>query len=200
MAKPIIRIDKMREDDFENLAMRIIDSTDGNEHYPDPIPPLTLLKKQLATYRSARVAAANRDTYLIEVRKQARKALEESLRQLVIYVQKKTGTNRAILLTSGFNLTKEKEPAGILPKPEHFRIEHPGPGRVILRVKSIKHARSYLFEYREKGTEQWTQVFSYKSSVMIDGLTSGREYEFRVSYRGTHPAVTYSDVITSYIL
>lgn len=200
MAKPIVRIDKMRESDFENLAMRIVENIEGNDHYPEPLPPLALLKDQLATYRSARAAAANRDTYLVEIRKQARKTLEESLRLLAYYVQQQAGSDRAILLTSGFNLTKEREAAGPRPKPELFRIEHLAPGRVKLKVKAGSLVSSYAFEYRKKGAEAWEKLLSTKSSVVLDGLESGQCYEFRVAYVGSHPSRIYSDVISSYVL
>ncbi len=104
---------------------------------------------------------------------------------------------RAILLTSGFNLTKKREAAGPRPKPVLFRIEHQAPGRIKLKVKADSLVRFYVFEYRKK---VWKKLLSTKSSVVLDGLESGQYYEFRGAYTGSHLSRVYSDVISSYVL
>ncbi len=50
------------------------------------------------------------------------------------------------------------------------------------------------------GTESWTERLITRSSTLFTGLESLKEYEFRVAYIGSHPAIQYSDIVSSLVL
>src|SRR5690606_13317651 len=69
-----------------------------------------------------------------------------------------------------------------------------------LRVNSWRPARLYQYEYRKKGTEQWSSVMHTKSSLEMRNLDMLEEYEFRVSYIGRDVRLNYSDLITAWVI
>jgi hypothetical protein len=75
-----------------------------------------------------------------------------------------------------------------------------GSGDARVRVKREQMARAYRFEYRLSGTENWTEQIVTCSSILFTGLGSLKEYEFRLACIGSHPAVQYSDIVSSLVL
>ena len=150
----------------------------------------------------AQVDDGNKATTVLK--NQKRDELTGLLNQLALYVQMTAPGDEAALLSSGFDLAKPRQPIGILPKPETFRVE-PAAMRGCLKVSvnKIKGANSYLFEYTTAPATPdsvWTDVVSSKTTVLIDNLTSGRQYVFRVAGIGADPTRVYSDEVSSFVL
>ncbi len=201
MAKLIIDLSKLRDSELDNKAQTVIDNTAANAIvFSNPIPALTDVESILGEYRTSLAAAAGKDTHAVEVKKEKRRELEQVLRKLALYIEQQANGNRAILLSSGFDVWKTREPNGICPKPGRFKVENPAPGRVKMSVKPNKMARMYQFEYRLAGDTAWMVHDSSRSSVILEGFEAAKLYEFRAVLRGTNPARTYSDVITMYIV
>ena len=201
MARLIMDLSKLRDSQLDNKAQTIIDSTSANAVvFPSPVPALTDVEGILEEYRSSLTAAARRDIHAIELKNQKRTELERALRKLALYIEQQANGNRAVLLSSGFDVWKTREPNGICPKPENFKVENPAPGRVKMSVKANKMARMYQFEYRLAGDTDWTVHDGSRSSVMLIGFETAKLYEFRAVLKGTNPVRTYSDVITMYIV
>ena len=109
-----------------------------------------------------------------------------------------------MLLSSGFDLTKQAESVGPLPVPENVQI-HPGRsnGTVEVSCNRVEHATSYLIEYRNlsngDGNSTHTAVGT-KPKVLITDLIHGNQYAFRVLAVGTNPQRNWSDEVNSYVL
>ncbi len=201
MSKIIIDFSKLRDAELDQKAQTILTEMAVQAAvFTDPVPSLTVLETALEDYRIAMAAAADRGLHAVEVKRQKRKVLETTLRQLGWYVLQVAHDDRAVLLSSGYRVRKEKTSAGILPRPAGFMVRCEEVGRVLMRVKTHRNTRSYNFQYRKAGNEVWIEVNSTRSSIVIDGLESGARYQFRAAYIGANPTRTFSDVLESYVL
>ena len=59
----------------------------------------------------------------------------------------------------------------------------------------------YRFEYRLHGdTGPWIEKLSTRSWVTVEGLQLLKQYDFREVFLGHDPTLTYSHVISSYVI
>ena len=205
LAKIATGFGRYTDGDLAEKAQHIINSMQNNPSYPAPVPVLTSVQELLDSYNDALADLGKTGKQGTLIKNQLRESLEDLLDTLALYVQSTGGSDIVILQSSGYDLQKGRgAPIGILPKPENFKIE-PGPttGSVKASLDAIAGANTYLFQYAEapvNGNTVLQNVYSSKSSHIINGLTSGKEYAFRVCGIGTNPVQVYSDVITSFVL
>ena len=186
-------------------AQHIINSMDGNAAYPTPVPAITDIQSLVDSYVTALANLGNTGKQGTLIKDQFRESLEELLNTLALYVQATGGSNIATLQSSGYDLQKGKGgPIGVLAKPANIKVvPGPVPGSIKFSLDTIVGANTYLYQYAEtpvNGNTIWQSVYSSKSSYVIDDLTSGKEYAFRVCGIGTDPTLVFSDVITTYVL
>ena len=177
----------------------ILQSMTGNANFATPSPTLIIVKAAYDKYSLALgkvVDGTKQDTIL---KNQARADLEDLLQSLGLYVQVTSNGDEAIMSSSGFDLGKIPAPVGILPKPDAFTVEtNVSKGCIDLSLNAIPGARSYQYEYTEvpaTATSIWRVVSSTVTFVTITGLTSAKEYSFRVTGVGSDPTRVYSDEI-----
>lgn len=178
----------------------ILQNMTGNPNFATPTPTLADVQTAITKYSDALgkvVDGTKQDTAL---KNQTRKELEILLHDLGLYVQLNGKGDEAILVSSGFDLSKPPVPIGILPKPDGFTADvNQAKGCIDLWLNSINGAKSYLYEYTETpvtATSVWHVVSDTATSVTIKGLESGKEYAFRVTGVGSDPTRVYSDLIT----
>jgi hypothetical protein len=182
-------------------AQAILQGMTGNPNFPTPTPALTELSAANAAFATALAnpkSAAN-----TALKKQLRAVLITILNQLALYVQMNGNNDATILLSSGYSLSKTRQPFGVLAKASNFRALPLHNCMIKLSNKKIAGADSYSYEYTLApvvDTSVWTVVNSTKASTVITNLTSGSCYAFRVAGIGANPTIVYSDVITSYVL
>jgi len=177
--------------------------TENADLFTDPVPDLTTLGESLEAYREAYAEAAFRDKRAVILKAQQGDRLQNVIRRLSHYVEALADGDEAIILAAGFRPSKPGNVSlGRTPKPENLRVEHirVGSGIIRLRVNSWRPARLYQYEYRKKGTEQWSSVMHTKSSLEMKNLDMLEEYEFRVSYIGSDVTLNYSDVVTAWVI
>ena len=172
--------------------------------FPTPVPELTELEHALTVFRNSATEAAYRDTRAILIRKQKRKELVYVLKELAKYVDTVANGNYSIILAAGFGVRKTNGSySGLVPKAQRPIAEpnQVGSGRVSLKTEPWAGARMYNFQFRIKGsTENWLSQLSSKSTCVIEGLDTFKEYEFRATYIGIDPTPNFSDVTSSYVL
>jgi len=76
-------------------------------------------------------------------------------------------------------------------------------GSAWISCNGVDRALFYVFEYCAApltADSVWIQVTGSRRKMLIEGLTSGKEYCFRVAAARTHPSRIWSDVINSYVI
>lgn len=199
-AKLIIGFNRFRNKELLTKAQFILDSMIGNNNFETFASDLAKLKENVLNYALALSKAESRSMADVAAMHQARKTLEEQLRDIALRVESHAKGDEVTLLSSGFSLAKNNLPIGILPKPENFTLEPHNKGTIDLSLDSIRGANSYQYEYKMVGTEIWNIKVGTKSKLTLNGLSSGAEYEFRVAGIGAAADRVYSDIIKSFIL
>ena len=197
--KIVTGFSRYRDPELDQKAKFIIDSMTDNPHFTDPVPAIAEIITANDAYIAARSAAETGDREAVAIKNQKREALENLLNKLALYVEANANNDEAVMLSSGFSLSKDHTPVGILPKPENFSARPTEKGMITLNLKPIAGADSYQYEYRLVEAMQWTIEVHTKSNILLTGLESGKEYLFRVAGVGAAPERVYSDILSSYI-
>lgn len=151
------------EDSYLHLiAARVLLKLTGNTDFPgnntvppltqpaEPAPPTPNLTGAIADYFTKLQNSGHQaSTAANNAKNDARVIVEEMLNKWGTYVNLVADGNLAKLLTTGFELNKEKEKAGILPAPESPKVSSPGAGQFEGRTKPVRGAGGYLWLFVE---------------------------------------------------
>lgn len=181
-------------------AQVIVEKMKDNVYFIDPDPAIVDIESALAAFEAAITYAKEGNKLQLLDRKSKRLTLVNLLVSLSLYVKLKAKDNGQALASSGFTMRKTPEPVGILSKPQNFKVEPGYAGTIKISLKTIQGAKAYLYEYRKKGMDEWTVLLDTKSKMLLNGLESGTQYEFRATGIGVIAQRVYSDIISSFIL
>ena len=205
-AKVLINFSSSVYTDLEvgNKSDDIIEMMTNNPNFQIPLMELDALMAANTTYQASLINLKNGTKEDTVIKNQNRRVLEKALKNLGLYVQIKSNGNEAIILSSGFDVAGKREPVGKLPKPEGFGVKvGVAKGTVVVYCIAITYANFYEVEYAEvqaDGTRNWIKLTSTKHKLEITGLTSGKQYVFRMAGGGTNPARMWSDEIATYVI
>jgi hypothetical protein len=185
-------------------ANHVLKNMEGNPYFPSPEPAMGQFRAAIASYRAAIARAEDGRKQDTVIKRDQRKIIEKMLKSLAAYVQQTSGGSESIIATSGFDVHKKRVRLGELGKPHELRVR-PGinHGSVEAKWRPVGRARNYEFAYREASAQpgnNWNIQTSTKCKVLVEGLTSGTKYTFRVAASGSHPSRIWSDEISSYVL
>lgn len=198
--KVLIDFSRFNDSELDQQAEAILSAMTGNADFPTPEPPLTELGNVITNYQQGLAKAATGNHTDVEIKDQRREDLENILRLLGLYVETQSGGDPAVMLSSGFKISKTPSPVGPLPKPTGFEVMPQGKGEMKLAVDREDGAKTYQFEYKLTTATDWIIKMSTKSKLLLTGLESGKEYVFRVVPIGASDIREYSDEISSFVL
>jgi hypothetical protein len=124
-----------------------------------------------------------------------RKQLEHQLGRLALYVMYVADENDAILVSSGYNLTK---------KPTGNKLEEPNvpmltsgsnSGEIMSMIKAVKGAKYYLFQITSGALTEdsgWQTHSCSRRKYTFTNLTPGQKYWVRIAVLGTGKQKAYS--------
>jgi hypothetical protein len=189
---------------LSSKANYIVDQMTDNPAFATPTPPL----KDVTDANNEYISALGKVEYGSKadtvIKNNLRAALIVLLKLLADYVQTTSNGDEAIILSSGFDVNKKPATVGELDKPTGFSVK-PGnnKGSIMLSCYAVNNANFYEFEYMElpvTANSVWIQKTTTKSKLVIDGLISGKQYNYRVAAAGSDPSRVWSDEISSYVL
>lgn len=205
-AKVLINFSSSVYTDLEvaNKAGNIAEKMTNNPNFPIPLMELDAVIVANTTYRASLEKVENGTKEDTVIKNENRRILEKALKSLGLYVQIKSNGNQAIILNSGFDVAGKREPVGKLPKPEGFGVKvGVAKGTVVVYCIAITYANFYEVEYAEvqaDGTRNWIKLTTTKHKLEITGLTSGKQYVFRMAGGGSNPIRMWSDEIATYVI
>ncbi|MEI7730346.1 MAG: fibronectin type III domain-containing protein [Verrucomicrobiota bacterium] len=178
----------------------------GNLHFPLPwpteFPTLAALTAKQTAFAEAMAAAADRDKGKISAKNALRKELLALVRQIGVYLQVKSGGDRTILESTGYDLVKDRVPNPNPPAaPQSFKVVAGAlPGSVVASAKSPRGARSFEVQYCLGDTSvpaNWKLGAQHGSChrIKIAGLDRGKDYSFRIHAIGQDGPGPWSEVV-----
>ena len=176
----------------------------GNANFPTPNPPLEVITEANASFASAlqNVEGGSREDTV--VKNNRRKILENLLKIETDYVQQVSEGDEAIILSSGFDVNKKPATVGPLPKASGLIVKAgENKGSILAACNVVPNAAFYEFEYTDAPVYAgsiWNKRTSTKHRLLIEGLTSGKQYVFHVAGAGSDPSRNWSDEISSFVL
>jgi hypothetical protein len=189
------------DSDFQVKATVILSSMQGNPHFTNPVPPLVTISQLLVEYSDALQNAINKDIVAITIKNNIRSVLEHQLARLALYVMYIADDNEAILLSSGYSLTKTPSPQKIAATGNVMLRNGGNSGQMMAKIKAVKGAKSYLFEITPgRATENsvWEDHNSSRCTFTFNKLTPGQLYSIKVAALGTGLQKTYSGVFSQW--
>ena len=201
LIKLSISFTRYSDADFENKAQYVIACMTGNTAFVDPIPALADIKAALTKFSKDLLLSLGKDRILVPEKNKSRKQLELLLGQLGLYVMFVAVGDEAILASSGFSLTKDREPRYIT-NPGNVTLSNGvTSGEMLATVKKVKGATGYLYEitYIEPtDTTVWTSNTGSKSRFIFKTLIPGKRCWVRVAAIGAGNQIAYSPIASQY--
>jgi len=178
------------DEGLETFGEVVVGRTDGKPAYAPVQGKVTAVKDRLVTYHQKRLAqdaAALALTAAEDAFDKERGLLELDIGSLATGVESEAKGSVTYITDAGFSVAGQKQSVGELPPPQNL-VAKAGAleGTVKLRCKTVRGARSYIFQVATSANGPWTQIaVSPRASWTAVGLTSGTKYWFRVQVVGT---------------
>jgi hypothetical protein len=170
-----------RAGDLVKITRRIIDSLKNNAQFPNPTPALTDVENKLEEYLVSLSDAGGRDREKVAIKDNKQAELRQLLTDLAHYITQTCKGDKAMLLSSGFDITPERSNQQKVPP--KLQAEMAMPGQVTTRIKRITKARAYVHQITaDPLTPQsvWASETSLQPEHTFTGLTSASKVWLRI--------------------
>jgi hypothetical protein len=162
----------------------------GNLAFPTPVPALTVLTAAREALEESIANTLNGGKAATFARNEAEEALDEVITQLAGYVVSTVGSNEALIRSSGFDVRQRGLPIGSLPAPANLRADLTEfQGQIKLawdRERGAVLNEVYQSDGDPNDETTWKMVaMTTRSRFIVEHLTSGKTYWFRVRAQGT---------------
>lgn len=200
MKKVINGFEKYSDANLELMANTIYNALIGNPRFPAPDPAMPAFREGIDNYGEALLLAQVGDRTLIAIKNEERGKLIDQLHRLGAYVMFASKGDDVALQSSGFPLSKVRQPKPPLQKPVGFQLAAGiNPGELLALVDRVANARSYQFEYAAEPmlpNALWQLRTSTSRKTLLSGLESGKRYRCRVGAVGVGNQLAYSDEVS----
>lgn len=202
MSRIIYPFKQSRDSEVAKTANRVLGSSKGNSFFPDTTL-VQELEKRTVEFQVSMNNAADGGKTLIAIRKEKRIALIDIMVQFGFYVSQIAKGDRAILLSSGFDLAKESGESKQLAAIESLSVTNVSAGEAYVVVKRVKGARAFIHQYTTEPPSDataWVSETTAHRKHTFTGLKPLATHWFRVIAIGLNGQKTISDAISRVIL
>jgi hypothetical protein len=178
------------------LARSIVSNLKNNAHYPGVTEAVTGIEKALSEFDVALSNAAGRDKTMISIKNDKKAVLRELLASLVVVVTQISKGDRSMLLSSGFDVSKERDKPRKLPP--NLVVDLVVPGEATIRVRKIAGTRAYVHQHTPDPLTPesvWTGETTASREHTFRGLKSTAKMWFRVIVLEKSGASTYLEPV-----
>lgn len=192
----------VKDTDLWMMAFAVWQKMSGNENFPDPGMLIIELHETGTQFLKSMTEAALGDREKIYIKNSIRNLLIKKLKQVGEFIETEAKGSELLLLSSGFPLIRPVEEIK-LKHPSDFKIL-PGrkPGEMIMKVRAVKGARSYLYQWTPAPVTPesvWQSIADTRCKKVISGLPLGVNYSFRMAVVGARNQLVYTNVLSRYV-
>jgi hypothetical protein len=193
-----------RASDLKTLGMgdRVSDSLKGNEKFPEAETARLKLENKCNDFRKSISMAGRKDRTLSSAKNDLKAELTGILDDLADYVTTTSNGDKTMLLSSGFDITGDKDLSQALPPIEKLVVVSDQPGQATTRVKRVAGARSYVHQYTADPLSPdsvWVSETTAEREHTFSSLKSVVRYWFRVIAVGKGKQSVYSTPVARVI-
>jgi hypothetical protein len=186
-----------RVSDLKTLGMgdRVSDSLKGNEKFPEAETTRLNLENKCNDFRKSISIAGRKDRTLSSAKNDLKAELVSLLDGLADYVTTTSNGDKTMLLSSGFDITGDKDLSQALAPIEKLVVVSDQPGQATTRVKRVAGARSYVHQYTADPLSPdsvWVSETTTEREHTFSSLKSVVRYWFRVMAIGKGKQSVYS--------
>jgi hypothetical protein len=186
------------------LAQAILAALTGNAFFPTTVPALSLLQTVINDYIAALSAAQEGGRTNVATKNARKQDLVDLLIQLANYVTLTANGDEVMLTSSGFPLSKERQPLPPLGQPEILKLENGvNSGELHITIGKVPGAKAYVYEYTLDplaDNPDWQSSNSTLVKFIFNNLEAGKKYWFRVAAYGKNEQAVYSNPVLSRIV
>jgi hypothetical protein len=186
------------ERDIVTLGYRVVEKSENNPTFSNPPAALAVLKTKLPLFQASLVKAKSRDKEMVAVKNQLKAEIMALLEELAAYVTVTCKGDRALILSSGFDVTEEQATSKTT-SIEMMEVILGEPGVATTRVKKAAGVLSYIHQYATEPpgpNTVWHGEGSSKGYYTFAGLISDKRYWFRVVAVGRKGQRAYSPIVS----
>ncbi|HUP11930.1 MAG TPA: hypothetical protein VM187_06960 [Niastella sp.] len=190
---------KRRQSDILLTSMCVISKMENNPYFPKPPAALAKLKTTVPKFQTALANALGRDKEMVAIKDNIKELVLNLLQELVSYVMEISKGDRIMILSSGFDASKEPSKTWVEPVIEELEVILGGAGIANIQAKKVRGIKAYTHQYTYEQPGPNTQWVSEVSSVKkhtFKGLQSEKRYWFRVLGIGTRRRKSYSPIVS----
>ncbi|MEI7732061.1 MAG: fibronectin type III domain-containing protein [Verrucomicrobiota bacterium] len=206
MVKLVLDYSNVRDANFACKTLGMVHGLTGNGHFPLPwpaeFPSLAAFTAKQKAFADGLAAAADRDKGKVATKNTLRTELQAMVRELGRYLQVKSGGDRTILESTGYDLAKSRVATPPIPDaPQNLKV---GPGKetgwVLVRATRSRGARMFEVEYcvGDRSVPANWKIGAQTGTcrkVEIGGLERGKDYAFRMRAFGREGHGPWSNVV-----
>lgn len=203
MKKVIINYGKLRESESYAMGRSVYQGMNGNASFPNPAPSMPVFLQTLDDYGQAITDAKTRDRNDVARKNTLQQTVISMMRDLAMYVNAVSKGSLVMLTSSGFTVAKDREPVYIGEPVITDVLQGINPGSIIVKIKAVKGAKSYLYEVAPDPINEqteWTTIADSRVKFEFTGLEQGKKYWFRVVATGSKGQSVYSEEVAQYVL
>jgi hypothetical protein len=170
--------------------------------FPNPDPTLADIEKAAVEYRQSLQDAGSRDRRLVELKNQKKATLINLLVRLGAYINFVAKGDRAILLSSGFDVSAERNTSVIMSPIPGITVETPHAGEAVLYIQKTPGARAYMYQYTDALPTPdtiWVSENGLRRTHKFTKLKSDVRHWFRVVAIGPGGQVVYSEPVSKMV-
>ena len=205
MALVKLGLDRLSVPDKVQFVRQLVIDMTGNPNFTTPLPALTAVGTAATAVETAYNAAMTaRQTAKAKTASMldAVKAMDLLVSQLANYVENTSSGDAAKIESSGFGVRQvPAPPIGPLPAPTDVSVVPNGnAGTMNMDWKMVRGAKTYLVERAvDAAVLAWVGAGTpTKSKAIVNTMTSGTKYWFRVAAIGAAGQGPWSDAIAKF--
>ena len=190
--KTILDFLKLSVSEKIEFYRNVVSKMTGNASFTSPDVPLATATTQINTLETDMTAAKSGAHQSVAKMHQSEKIADTTFHKLALYVDRIADGNDAVILSSGFHISKQPDPKST----KTFAVSAgENTGEIELAHQSVQGAKAYIWQY-SAGTlpadeKQWIYGgATTKAKFKVTGLESATKVWFRVlavTINGTQP-------------
>ena len=173
---------KLSDPALDAFTENVVAKMTGHGTFPTPPVPPASLELLNTEFTEAMAQAADGGKANTIIKNQKRAVLIDALRQDALYVQAHSSNDPAIILSSGFNVSRLSGASTPLDTPQIEQIVNGVTTTLELRATPITNAKAYDVQRSTDGGLTWIYATTSPQArqIVVTGLTPGTTYLFRM--------------------